>query len=115
MLRKIACLAAVAGAFISTPTYAAEHNILVLPTAYFPQTSYVSAGDTLEFANSSLETITVTSVDGEWTTGPLGPDQSATIVVTAGMSRDFIHEGVTDENGDPAVTGIIEFGSAPLK
>ena len=113
MLRKLTCFAAVAGLFISTPLHADEHEILVLPIAYFPQTSYVQAGDTLLFSNNSEETITVTSADGEWTTGELGINQSATITVTAGMSKDFYHEGAMDENGDPAVTGIIEFGSAP--
>ncbi len=113
MLRKFTFMAALAGIMVSTPAHAAEHEILVLPEAYFPQTSYVVAGDLLVFTNQSEVTITVTSEDGAWTTGELGQDESATITVVANMEKDFFHEGQLDENGDPAVTGIIEFGSAP--
>lgn len=114
MLRKMTCLAALAGIFISTPAHADEHTVLVLAEAYFPQTSYVVPGDTLVFSNQSDETITVTSVDGAWTTGELGINQSATITVVADMTKDFIHEGKTDDNGDPIAQGIIKFGTAPL-
>lgn len=113
MLRNTFCLAIVSGMFMSTATYAEQHDILVLPTAYFPQTTYVHAGDTLTFVNNSDEIITVVSADGAWTTGELSFEESATITVVANMTKDFFHEGVSDENGNPAVTGILEFGNAP--
>ncbi|MDB4212567.1 hypothetical protein N9769_09530 [Ascidiaceihabitans sp.] len=47
MLRKTTLMAALATLFISTPVQAAEHEITVLPDAYFPETTYVSAGDTI--------------------------------------------------------------------
>ena len=114
MLRKTTLMAGLATLFLSTPVQALEHHILVLPDAYFPQTSYVIAGDKLIFLNESDVSITVTSVDEQWTTGPLGNNESSTITVTAGMITDFFHEGLEDENGDPAVTGIISFIDAPL-
>ena len=114
MLRKTTLMAGLATLIFSTSVSALEHQILVLPDAYFPQTSYVTAGDSLVFVNQSDVVITVTSADEEWTTGALGFEQAATILVVAGMTADFFHEGIEDENGDPAVTGIIEFGTAPL-
>lgn len=114
MLRKTTLLAGLATFLISTPVQALEHQILVLPDAYFPQTSYVSAGDTLIFINESEEAITVTSVDSQWTTGELVNLETSIIIVAAGMTTDFIHEGYEDENGDPAVRGIISFIDAPL-
>lgn len=114
MLRKTTLMAGLATLFISTPVLALDHQILVLPDAYFPQTSYVTAGDTLVFLNDSDIVITVTSADQEWTTGTLGNGQSSTIMVAAGMTTDFYHEGFEDENGDPAVTGIISFVDAPV-
>jgi len=114
MLRKTSLLAGLAVFFITTPVQALEHQILVLSDAYFPQTSYVEAGDKLVFINESDVSITVTSADEQWTTGPLGQGTSATIMVAAGMTTDFYHEGFEDENGDPAVTGIISFIAAPL-
>ena len=114
MLRKTTLLAGLATFLISTPAQAAEHQILVLPDAYFPQTSYVSAGDTLKFINESEEAITVTSIDAQWTTGSLVNLEESVITVVVGMTTDFIHEGIEDENGDPAVRGIISFIEAPL-
>ncbi len=114
MLRKTTLMAGFATLFLSTSVSALEHQILVLPDAYFPQTSYVTSGDTLVFTNESDVVITVTSADEEWTTGALGFDQSSSILVVPGMTTDFFHEGVEDENGDPAVTGIISFIAPPL-
>ncbi len=51
MLRKTTLMAGLAALFLSTPVQAVELQILVLPDAYFPQTSYVTAGDTLVFLN----------------------------------------------------------------
>ena len=114
MLRKTTLMAGLAALFLSTPVQAVELQILVLPDAYFPQTSYVTAGDTLVFLNESDVAITVTTVDEQWTTGPLGNNQSSTITVVAGKTTDFFHEGSEDEKGEPAVTGIISFIDAPL-
>lgn len=114
MLRKATLMAGLATLFISTPVQALEHEILVLPDAYFPQTSYVTAGDTLAFFNEVGASITVTSIDEQWTTGPMGMDQSAIIGVSDGMTTDFYLEGSEDESGVPAVTGIISFVVAPL-
>ena len=114
MLRKTTLMAGLATLFISTPVQALEHEILVLPDAYFPQTSYVTAGDTLAFFNEVGASITVTSIDEQWTTGPMGMDQSAIIGVSDGMTTDFYLEGSEDESGVPAVTGIISFVVAPL-
>ncbi|MFT5867686.1 MAG: hypothetical protein ACI82I_003450 [Gammaproteobacteria bacterium] len=114
MLRKTTLMAGLATLFISTPVQALEHQILVLPDAYFPQTSYVTAGDTLAFFNEVGLSITVTSIDEQWTTGPMGMDQSSIIGVSDGMTTDFYLEGSEDESGVPAVTGIISFVVAPL-
>lgn len=114
MLRKSTLMASLAMLFISTPVSADEHQILVLPDAYFPQTSYVSASDTIVFINKSEATITVISADEEWSTGALAPNQSAAVMVVAGMTTDFFHEGQLDENGDPAATGIISFSDVPI-
>ena len=40
-------MAGLATLFISTPVQADEYEITVLPDAYFPETTYVSAGDTI--------------------------------------------------------------------
>ena len=114
MLRKTTLMAGLATLFISTPVQALEHEILVLPDAYFPQTSYVTAGDTLIFFNEVGASITVTSIDEQWSTGPMGMDQSSIIPVSDGMTTDFYLEGSEDENSVPAVTGIISFVVAPL-
>lgn len=114
MLRKTTLMAGLATLFLSTPVQAVEHQILVLPDAYFPQTSYVTAGDTLEFSNEVGASITVTSIDEQWSTGPMGMDQASIITVSEGMTTDFYLEGSEDENGVPAVTGIISFVVAPL-
>ncbi|WP_390913126.1 hypothetical protein [Pseudosulfitobacter sp. SM2401] len=115
MLRKTTLMAALAVSFLSTPVNAAEHVILILPDAYFPDTSYVTAGDTLRFVNETEGSITVISEDGGWSTGNLAVFEEASVGVSQDMTRSFYHEGVVDENGDPVVTGILKFGSAPLK
>lgn len=114
MLRKTSLLAALAVTVLSTPVHAAEHIILIMPDAYFPHLSYVSAGDTLRFVNQTDGTVNVISEDGAWSTGDLGIDQDAAVGVSDGMTKAFYHEGVFDENGEPAVTGILKFGTAPL-
>ena len=74
----------------------------------------MTAGDTLIFFNEVGSSITVTSIDEQWSTGPMGMDQSSIIPVSDGMTTDFYLEGSEDENGVPAVTGIISFVVAPL-
>ncbi|MFT6024388.1 MAG: plastocyanin [Ascidiaceihabitans sp.] len=114
MLRKTTLMAALAVSFLSTTAHAAEHIILIMPDAYFPATSYVSAGDTLRFVNETEGTINVISEGNEWSTGDLSLDQEATVGVSQDMKRGFYHEGVFDDNGDPLVTGILHFGAAPI-
>ena len=114
MLRKTLFMAAAAFSFLSTPAGAEEHIILIMPDAYFPAKSYVVPGDTLRFINETESSVTVVSADGAWSTGNLSVNSEASVGVSQGMSRDFYHEGVFDENGDPAVTGILQFGAAPL-
>lgn len=113
MLRKTTLMAAMAISFLSTPVQAVEHVILIMQDDYFPAKSYVLPGDTLRFINQSDFNVNVISADGAWSTGSLNVEAEASVGVTQGMSKDFYHEGVFDQDGNPAVTGILQFGAAP--
>ena len=114
MLRKTTLMAGLATLFISTPVQAAEHEITVLPDAYFPETTYVSAGDTIVFVNEADGVLTVTALDQTWETEEFGVDQTESLAVTAEMAKSFFHDGLANEDGDTTIKGFINFGAAPL-
>lgn len=114
MLRKTTLMAGLATLFISTPVQADENEITVLPDAYFPETTYVSAGDTIVFVNDTDGVLTMTANDDTWATEEFGVDQTETIVVLADMTKNFFHEGLADEDGNATIQGFINFGAAPL-
>ena len=66
MLRKTTLMAGLATLFISTPVQADVHEITVLPDAYFRETTYVSAGDTIVLSNENDGVLTVTALGQTW-------------------------------------------------
>ena len=106
MLRKTTLMAALATLFISTPVQAAEHEITVLPDAYFPETTYS--------VNETDGVLTVTALDQTWETEEFGIDQTESLAVTAEMAKSFFHDGLANEDGDTTIKGFINFGAAPL-
>ena len=89
MLRKTTLMAGLATLFISTPVQADEHKITVLPDAYFPETTYVPAGDTIVFVNETDGVLTVTALDQTWETEEFGIDQTESLAITAEMAKSF--------------------------
>ena len=66
MLRKTTLMAGLATLFISTPVHADEHEITVLPDAYFRETTYVADGDTIVLSNENDGGLTVTALGQTW-------------------------------------------------
>lgn len=92
----------------ATPVTAAEHEIIMLGSSFFPTVSYVDAGDTLRFINESDTALTVTAAGGLWTTGEIASAAEALIVVPS------LGEGVFYGDLAQEITGQISFGTPPL-
>lgn len=90
MLRKTLSLAVAATVVSASFATAEEHVILYLGDAFFPQVTYVDAGDELKFVNSSNEAMNVISADSAWSIGPIAVEGSETVNVTAAMALEFI-------------------------
>jgi plastocyanin len=114
MLRKTTLMAGLATLFISTPVQADEHKITVLPDAYFPETTYVPAGDAIVFVNETDGVLTVIELDQTWETEEFGIDQTESLAITAEMAKSFFHDDLANEDGGTTIKGFINFGAAPL-
>lgn len=115
MLRKTSTLAI--AALMTSASFAAaeEHVIFYLGDAFFPEVTYVDAGDTIRFLNSSTSTMNIVSQDSEWAVGPVAVDASEAISVSSGMKVKFFDADSLDgEEGSTAVGGDLSFEPAPL-
>ena len=81
---------------LATAVEAETYDILILDEGYFPDITYVAAGDTLVFYNESVIPHTVVAKNSSWATPELAPGQSISLEVTQGMQNTF---GSVDING----------------
>lgn len=114
MKHATSVLAAVAALTFGTAARAAEHNILILPDAYFPAITYIQPGDTVRFTNVSGLNQSIVAKNNDWTIGPIAPDAEATIVVPTGVQKTFYNADLTNEDGTYSVVGKMSFSAAPL-
>ena len=101
-------VAATALTFSAGASSAEQYRIMMMDHVFFPEISYISAGDELIFVNMSGETRAVTAHDASWVIADLANGGEATLTVTAGMANVFSTAGV---DGD--ITGKLSFGNAP--
>ncbi|MEL6888206.1 MAG: hypothetical protein AAFO86_05795 [Pseudomonadota bacterium] len=99
---------------LATVASAAEHDILILPNTYFPETTYLNPGDTVKFINMSGDEHTIIAANEAWTIGPLGADQDHTLVVDSEIERTFHNANAINSDGSYAVTGDISFDASPI-
>lgn len=100
---------------LATAATAAEHDILILPDTYFPETTYLDPGDTVKFINMSEDSHTIIAANESWTIGPLEPEGDYTLVVDSEIERTFHNANAINSDGSYAVTGDISFEAAPIE
>ena len=92
-----------------------EHDILILPDTYFPETTYLKPGDKVNFINVSGDTHTIIAANEEWTIGPLDIDEVHQMVVVPEIERTFHNANAINSDGTYAVTGDISFDDSPVE
>lgn len=95
-----------------TLAYAAdakEHIVIVMDNTFFPTVSYVEAGDTVRFVNTSKNLQTISSNDAGWIIGPLAQGQEAVLSVVENINLEFRNTGQT------GALGALSFERTPLK
>lgn len=98
-----------------TSTAAAEeHIVLILPDAYFPNITYVDAGDTVRFVNASGTQHTVIARKNRWSVGPLNDQQEYVMAIADDIETVFYQDGAVDEEGNYTVDGRFSFSPAPI-
>lgn len=114
-MKRIFSAAAVLFALSLGPAKAAEdHVILIMSDGYFPQTTYLSPGDTVEFVNASTTNQTIVAENNGWSLGPIAPNAAERMVIEEGVQMNFFNADVTDETGTFTIEGSVSFSSAPL-
>jgi plastocyanin len=114
MKHAISGLALAASVSIATAAAATEHNVLILPDAYFPQVTYIEPGDTVKFTNVSGSNQSIVAKNNNWVLGPIAPDGQMTIVMDTGVQTTFYNADATDSDGEYVVEGRLSFSAAPL-
>ncbi|WP_299622475.1 hypothetical protein [uncultured Tateyamaria sp.] len=114
MKHKFTALAAAATMAIGTVAHAAEHNILILPDAYFPAITYMEPGDTVRFTNVSGSNQSIIAKNNDWVIGPIAPDSEVTMVIETGVQKTFYNKDLTNDDGTYSVEGKMSFSAAPL-
>ncbi|WP_299045971.1 hypothetical protein [uncultured Tateyamaria sp.] len=99
----------------ATAVSAAEHEILILPDAYFPSILYLDEGDTVRFTNLTGTEHNIISKHGSWALGPISDQASVTMVVDETVQTTFYDaDNLSEEDGSYLVQGNISFADAPL-
>ena len=114
MKHAISVVAAVATLSIGSVATAAEHVILVMSDGYFPQITYISPGDSVQFLNVSTSNQSIIAKNDSWVLGPIAPDTSATLIVDESVQKTFYNADLTDEDGVYSIEGNMSFSTAPL-
>ncbi|WP_299691614.1 hypothetical protein [uncultured Tateyamaria sp.] len=114
MKRAIFTGTVVTALIFATTAMAAEHNILILPDTYFPETTYLNPGDTVKFINISGDEHTIIAANEAWTIGPLDAEEEYSMVVDSEIERTFHNANAINSDGTYAVTGDISFDASPV-
>ena len=114
MTRKILIGTAFSVLSFATMATAAEHNILILTDTYFPETTYLSPGDSVKFINVSGDEHTIIAANEAWSIGPLSVDEEYTMTVDPEIERTFHNANAINSDGTYAVTGDISFDASPV-
>lgn len=88
MLRAAAT--AVALTCAAGPASAENYEVLMMDYAFFPEISYVVAGDTITFTNMSGITRVIQSRNGSWATPEIPDGGQATLFVAQGMQNTYL-------------------------
>lgn len=99
MLRiMLIALTTLAGA-ATADTATTANPITILETTLYPEVNFVEVGQHITFHNSGTSTRTVEATDDSWTSGPLAPSQSFTLLITEGMTLGFNLSEANDATG----------------
>ncbi|WP_299698754.1 hypothetical protein [uncultured Tateyamaria sp.] len=99
----------------ATAVSAAEHEVLILPDAYFPSVVYLDEGDTVKFTNLTGSEHNIISKHESWALGPIADQGSMTMVVEQGVQTTFYDaNAISEEDGSFLVEGNLSFADAPL-
>lgn len=99
----------------ATAVSAAEHEILILPDAYFPSVLYLDEGDTVKFTNLTGAEHSIVSKNESWALGPIADQASVTLVVEQGIQTTFYDaNAISEEDGSFLVEGNMSFAEPPL-
>lgn len=86
----------------------AEYEIMALDGAFFPETTYLNAGDTVTILNVTETSMTISATDGSWTTGSMVSNASFAMQIDATTSLQFGNSAIPD------MLGAFSFDPAPL-
>ncbi|MEM8655097.1 MAG: hypothetical protein AAGF36_10165 [Pseudomonadota bacterium] len=116
MKRVLQIGAVLATVTTATAASAAEHEILILPDAYFPSVLYLDEGDTVKFTNLTGVEHNIVAKNGDWAIGPIADQSSVTMVAEEGVQTTFYDaDAVSEDDGSFLVEGAISFDEAPLE
>ncbi len=110
MHTRIFCLLTLAFGLRAPGIQAEQHEILLVEGGFFPEITYLSAGDTILFINMTDVAENVVATDASWSTTQISSEQTDSVVVTEDMVLTFEY----DEGSDDPKTGSLSFDPAPL-
>ena len=114
MKRALSVVATVAALSVATTATAAEHTILILPDAYFPEITYLDTGDSVRFVNVSGTEHNIIAKDSTWEIGPIPEQGEAVLEVDTVAERLFYNKDVLNSDGSYFIQGGMSFDTAPL-
>lgn len=136
MLRKIGAAALAFGVLSAGTAQALEHQVMIVAGAFFPEITYVQAGDTVTFINEDIGRREVFSDGFTFVSPKIATTESWTLTITDGMPNEYFAKSYADgdtsgstvgESGVPAseeadvtedgkiMRGVLSFAPAPLE
>ena len=94
---------------------AAEHTILIMPDAYFPDIMHVDPGDEVIFVNTTGSSHNIVAKDEAWTIGPIPASGEMRITIVEDQETTYYNADETNsDTGEYSVTGYLSFEDAPI-
>lgn len=93
---------------------AAEHTILVMQDAYFPDITHVDPGDVVHFVNTTATVQEIVAEGEDWEVGPIPSNGQMSMVIQEAIQTKYFNAGSAGEDGGYTVSGHLSFEDAPV-
>ena len=108
MFKPVLFSLAVAATSFASSVAADTLEVIFVDGGFYPEVTYLDAGDIVTFTNETEATLTAEATDQSWSTGALMQNASYSLAITSATVLTY------SVAGEPEKSGSLSFEMAPL-